>query len=122
MADKLMIILLNTNPNNTTEVGAPFFQATIAASLEYEVEMIFTGAAGQLAQRGVAEKIALQGGGSRSLYDVIKQAHEAGVKLKVCSPATDIWGNDLIAEIEEVVGGSYLIIAAMDDNTVTFTY
>jgi predicted peroxiredoxin len=122
MADKLMIILLNTNPSNPAAVGAPFFQATIAASLEYEVEMIFTGAAGQLVKRGVAEKIPLQDNSTRTLYDVIKQAHEAGVKLKVCSPAKEMWGNDLIAEVEETVGGSYLITAAMDDNTVTFTY
>lgn len=122
MADKLMIILLNTNPNNPAEVGAPFFQATIAASMEYEVEIIFTGAAGQLAVQGVAEKIALQSGGDRTLYDVIKQAHEAGVALKVCAPAREIWGNDLIAEVEETVGGGYIVSAAMAEGTVTFTY
>ncbi len=122
MAEKLMVILLNTNPNNPAEVGAPFFQATIAASMEYEVEIIFTGASGQLAQKGVAEKIPLPGGGTRSLYDVIKQAHEAGVSLKVCAPARELLEDELIPEVEETVGGSYLVMAAMAEGTVTFTY
>lgn len=122
MAEKLMIILLNTNPNNPAEVGAPFFQATIAASMEYEVEIIFTGVSGQLAQRGVAEKIPLPGSDSRTLYDVIKQAHEAGVAMKVCAPAREAWVKELIPEVEETVGGSYLVTAAMAEGTVTFTY
>lgn len=122
MADKLMIILLNTNQNNPAEVAAPFFQATIAASMEYDVEIIFTGAAGQLIQHGVAEKIPLQGSEGRSLYDVIKQAHEAGVAMKVCAPAREQYSNELIPEVEEIVGGSYLVTAAMAEGTVTFTY
>ncbi|MEJ2345662.1 MAG: DsrE family protein [Gammaproteobacteria bacterium] len=122
MADKLMIILLNTDLRNPAEAGAPFFQATIAASMEYEVEIVFTGGAGQLAQRGVAEKIALPAGHGGTLYDVIRQAYEAGVSLKVCSPARELFGEDLIAEVEETVGGGYVISAAMAEGTVTFTY
>ncbi|MBI1422319.1 MAG: peroxiredoxin [Gammaproteobacteria bacterium] len=122
MAEKLLIILLNTNPDNPAEAGTPFFQATVAASMEYEVEIVFTGAAGQLAQQGVAEKIALRNTDSGTLYDVIKQAHEAGVSLKVCAPAKAMWGDNLIPEVQETVGGGYIISAAMSDNTVTFTY
>jgi len=46
----------------------------------------------------------------------------AGVKFKVCTPALDLWGEDLIPEIEETAGGAYPISRAMDDNVVTFTY
>ena len=38
MADKLMIIMVNTDPTNPSELGAPFFQATVAAAMEFEVE------------------------------------------------------------------------------------
>ena len=38
MADKLMIVMVNTDPANPGELGAPFFQATVAAAMEYEVE------------------------------------------------------------------------------------
>ena len=46
MADKLMIVMVNTDPRNGTELGAPFFQATVAAAMDYEVEIVFTGRAG----------------------------------------------------------------------------
>ena len=108
MANKLMIVMVNTDPKNSAELGAPFFQATAGA--------------GELAKRGVAEKLFVKNCTSKSVYDFIKDAHEAGVKFKVCTPTLGLWGEDLIPEIEETVGGSYVIQQAMDDNTVTFTY
>ncbi|MDH5378062.1 MAG: DsrE family protein [Gammaproteobacteria bacterium] len=122
MADKLLIIMVNTDPTNPSELGAPFFQATVAAAMEFEVELILTGRAGELAKKGVAEKLFVQEGSGKSVYDFMKDAHEAGVVFKVCTPTLDLWGNDLIPEISETVGGAYVISEAMDDDTVTFTY
>lgn len=122
MADKLLIVMVNSDPRNPTELGAPFFQATVAAAMEYEVEIIFTGRAGELAKQGVAETLVLEDGRGRTVYDFIRDAHEAGVRFKVCTPTIELWGDDLIPEIEETVGGAYLISEAMDDGTVTFTY
>jgi predicted peroxiredoxin len=122
MADKLLIIMVNTDPSDPTELGAPFFQASVAAAMEYEVEVVLTGRAGELAKKGVAEKIFIQEGSPKSVYDFIKDAAEAGVKFKVCTPTLELWGNDLIPEIVETVGGAYVISEAMDDDTVTFTY
>ncbi len=122
MAEKLLIVMVNTDPSNPTELGAPFFQATVAAAMEYEVEIILTGRAGELAKKGVAENIFLEENGRRSVYEYIRDAHEAGVRFKVCTPTLDLWGHDLIPEIEETVGGAYVISEAMDDDTVTFTY
>ncbi len=122
MADKLMIIMVNTDPTNGSELGAPFFQATVAAAMEYEVEIVLTGRSGELAVKGVAEKLYVQEGSPKSVYDFIKDAHEAGVKFKVCTPTLELWGSDLIPEVEETVGGAYVIGQAMDDDVVTFTY
>ncbi len=122
MAEKLLIILLNTDVADPASVGTPFFQATVAASLEFEVEMVFTGAAGKLVKRGVAESISLHGAGDRNLYDLIREAHQAGVVLKVCAPAKELWGDDIIPEVQETVGGGYLIAEVMSDRTVTLTY
>ena len=122
MADKLMIVMVNTDPRSGAELGAPFFQATVAAAMEYEVEVIMTGAAGKLAVKGVAEKLHVKEGSPKSVYDFMKDAHEAGVKFKVCTPTLDLWGKELIPEIEETVGGAYVISQAMDDDVVTFTY
>lgn len=122
MADKLMIVMVNTDPKNPAELGAPFFQATVAAAMEYEVEVILTAGAGALAVKGVAEKLRIKEGSPKSVYDFIKDAHEAGVKFKVCTPTLELWGDELIPEIEETVGGAYVISQAMDDDVVTFTY
>src|SRR3990170_1925669 len=99
MRNKLMIIMVNTDPSDGPELGAPFFQATVAA-----------------------EKLFVKPGSPKSVYEFIKDAHEAGVHFKVCTPTLELWGNDLIPEIEETVGGAYVIQQAMDDDVVTFTY
>jgi predicted peroxiredoxin len=122
MAEKLMIVMVNTDPKNGSELGAPFFQATVAAAMDLEVEVILTARAGELAVTGVAEKLFVQEGSPKSVYDFIKDAHEAGVKFKVCTPTLELWGNDLIPEIIETVGGAYVIQQAMDEDVVTFTY
>jgi len=122
MADKLLIIMVNTDPKNGPEMGAPFFQATVAAAMEYDVEIILTGNSGRLAEKGVAENLYIQEGSSKSVYDAMQEAHQAGVKFKVCTPTIEMFGDDLIPEISETVGGAYVISEAMDENTVTFTY
>ena len=122
VAKKLMIIMVNTDPKNPAELGAPFFQATVAAAMDYEVEIILTAQSGELAIKGVADKIQVQPGSTKTVYDFIKDAHEAGAIMKVCTPTLELWGNDLIPEISETVGGAYMISQAMDDDVVTFTY
>ena len=122
MPDKLMIIMVNTDPSNPTEMGAPFFQATVAAAMDFEVEVIMTGRAGQLAKKGFAESILAHEGNSKTIYDFIKEAHDAGAVFKVCTPTLELWGDDLIAEIKETVGAAYIISEAMSGDVVTFTY
>lgn len=122
MASKLMIVMVNTDPAKGPELGAPFFQATVAAALDYQVEVILTAAAGALAKKGVAEKLHVKEGSAKNVYEIMKDAHEAGVRFKVCTPTLELWGDDLIPEIDEIVGGTYIIEQAMDNDVVTFTY
>lgn len=122
MAQKLIIMMVNTDPSNPSELGAPFFQATIAAAMDYDVEVILTGRAGELAKKGVADKIFAQPNSTRSVHDFIRESHEAGAKIKVCTPTLELWGDDLIPEICETVGAAYVISEAMAEGTVTFTY
>jgi predicted peroxiredoxin len=126
MADKLLIVLVNTDPRNGEELGAPIFQATVAAAMEYEVEVICTATAGQLMRKGVAENLYVKEGSPKSAYDFIKDAHEAGVVFHCCSPNLDLFDmteDDLIPECSGVVGGAYLIEQVMeDDETRVLTY
>jgi len=122
MSKKLLIVLANSDPANAAEIGAPLFQATVAAAMSYDVEIVITGNVGLLASVGHAAGLEINHETHRTVYDVIKEAHKAGVVFKVCAPSVQIYGDDLIAEIDESVGSAYVVSEAMDDDTVTFTY
>lgn len=124
--NKLLIVMANTDTRNGEELGAPLFQATVAASMDKEVEVICTATSGRLMKKGVAENLYVKPGSPKSVYDFIKDAHEAGVKFYCCSPNLDLFNmtkDDMIPECSGIVGGAYLIEAAMDDDdTLVMTY
>ncbi len=126
MAHKLLIIMVNTDPRNGEELGAPFFQASVAAAMDYEVEVVCTATAGSLMKKGVAEKLHVKPGSPKTVYDFIRDAHEAGVKFYCCSPNLDLFDmteDDLIPECEGIVGGAHVISSVMeDDDTKVLTY
>ena len=57
MTRKLLIVLVNTDPRNPEELGAPFYHAAVAAAMDYEVDVICAATAGKLMRRGVAQAI-----------------------------------------------------------------
>ena len=126
MAKKLLIMLVNTDPRNGEELGAPFFQASVAAAMDYEVEVVCTATAGRLMKKGVAEELVVKEGSPKTVYDFIKEAHEAGVKFLCCSPNLDLFDmtkEDLIPECSGIVGGAYVIEEVMEgDNTKVLSY
>lgn len=125
MTKKLMIVMANTDPRNGEELGAPIFQATVAAAMEYEVEVICTATSGRLMMKGVAEKLVVKPGSPKTVYDFIKDAHEAGAKFKCCSPNLDLFDmkeEDLIPECDGIVGGAYLIEEIMENDCKILTY
>lgn len=125
MSGKLLIIMANTDPRNGEELGAPIFQASVAAAMEYEVEVICTATSGQLMKKGVAEKLFVKEGSPKSVYDFIKDAHEAGVVFKCCSPNLDLFDmtqDDLIPECSGIVGGAYLVEEIMETDCKVLTY
>ncbi len=122
MADKLLISLVNVNPENMEEITFPLIQAIVAVSMEYSVEVIFSGRAGCLGIKNYAKEIIATDGSNKTVADFIKEAYDAGVVFKISTPALETWGDALISEVDEIVGSTYLISEAMDDDTVTFTY
>ena len=119
---KLLIIMSNADPAKAECCYAPLFQATIAAALSHEVEVIFTGISGQLAIAGNAEKVEINLDTHLNLYDVIQEAHKAGVVFRACNTSLKMAAEELIPEVDEKVGAAYVIDEAMDENTLTFTY
>jgi predicted peroxiredoxin len=122
---KLVIVMANTDPRNGEELGAPIFQAALAAAMGYEVEVLCTGTAGKLMKKGVAEKLFLKSGAPKSIYDFIREAHEAGVKFSCCTPALDLFEiqkDDLIPECDRIVGGAFLIEQVLEHDCKVLTY
>ncbi len=125
MAKKLIIVMANTDPRNGEELGAPIFQASVAAAMDYEVDVICTATAGKLMKKGVAEGLTVKQGSPKTVLDFIKDAHEAGVKFYCCSPNLDLFDMteaDLIPECSGIVGGAYLIEEVMEGDTKVMTY
>ena len=126
MADKLIDVMANTDPSNGEELGAPIFQATVAAAMDYDVDVICTATSGKLMKKGVAEKLVVKEGSPKSVYSFIQDAHEAGAKFYCCSPNLDLFDmteDDLIPECEGIIGGAHLIEQVMEEeNTKVMTY
>jgi predicted peroxiredoxin len=119
VARKLLIILVNTDPRNGEELGAPFYQASLAAAMGYEVEVACTATSGRLMIKGVADKLRVKEGSVETVYHAIRDAHEAGARLFCCSPNIELYGAseaDLIPECSGIVGGAELIARVMEDD------
>ncbi|MCC6947605.1 MAG: DsrE/DsrF/DrsH-like family protein [Bradyrhizobiaceae bacterium] len=125
MTRRLLIVLVNTDPRNAEELGAPFYHAAVAAAMDYEVDVICTASAGRLMVKGVAEKLHVKSGHPRTVYDWIKEANDQGARFWAC-PANldllDITEADLIPECRGMMGAATMIQNIMDGECRVLTY
>ena len=99
-----------------------FFQAAVAAAMQYETEIVLSGVNTELARPGVAAEMFLPGEEGKTVHDYMQEAVEAGACIKVCSAPADLPPDSMIPRIQERVGSTYLISELMDQDTVTLTY
>ena len=78
--------------------------------------------AGELAIRGVADKTETGRKAGETLYDLIKEAYQSGVVIKASKYVVQRWGDNLIAEVSEVVSGGYIVGEIMNSNNKTLSY
>lgn len=125
MSGRLLIVLLNTDPRNPEELGAPFYHAAVAAAMDYDVDVVCTATAGRLMVKGVAEAIRIKPDSDKTVYDWIKDAHDHGAKFWAC-PANlelfDIAENDLIPECAGMMGAAAMIRDVMEGECRVLTY
>lgn len=125
MTRRLLIVLVNTDPKNGEELGAPFYHAAVAAAMDYEVDVVCTASAGRLMIKGVAEKLHVKAGHPRTVHDWIREAHEQGARFWAC-PANldlfDITESDLIPECRGMMGAATMIQNIMDGEYRVLTY
>lgn len=122
MSEKLLVVVTNSDPRSPCEIIEPIYNATVAASMDYHVEMIFSGRAGEILISDVAESVPTLKDENSTVYDLLKNAHDAGVHIKATKHLTVRWGETLIPEVDDVVGAGYVISEVMDNNTETLSY
>lgn len=125
MSRKLLIVLVNTDPRNPEELGAPFYHAAVAAAMDYEVDVVCAATAGKLMRKGVAEAIAIKAGNDKTVYDWIREAHGLGARFWAC-PANlelfDMTEDELIPECRGLMGAAAMLQSIMADEYRVLTY
>ncbi len=110
-AGKRVLVVATFGSANPERGPGPFVFAGEAAKGGAEVLLVFVLQAPLLLKQGVAEKLYAKQGG-RTIREFIEDALRLGVKFYVCDTALqlcDMTPEDLIEEVDELVGPSFLI-------------
>jgi predicted peroxiredoxin len=122
---RLLIVLMNTDPRNVEELGAPFYHAAVAAAMDYEVDVVCTATAGKLMVKGVAQALRIKADSDKTVYDWIKEAHDQGARFWACPANLDLFDvgeDDLIPECNGMMGAAAMIQDIMDGECRVLTY
>jgi predicted peroxiredoxin len=122
MDEDRILIIMTSGPETPRRCATPFFMATLAAAMDYEVDMFFTIDGGLLLVKGAADKVYPKEGG-RSAGGYLQDALEAGVHFKACTASMELHGlkrEDLIDDVEMVGGASMWEMAEAAKSVVSF--
>ena len=125
MSSRLLIVLVNTDPRNVEELGAPFYYAAVAAAMDYQVDVLCTATAGKLMLKGVAQKLCVKPGDPKTVYDWIKEAHDQGARFWGCPANLELFDkseSDLIPECNGLMGAAAMIQDIMDGQCRLLTF
>jgi len=121
MADDNILIIMTSGPDTPRRCATPFFFATLARAMDYEVTMFFTIDGTLLLKKGVAETVYPKAGG-KPVSAFIQDAIDAGVKFTACTASMELHNmttDDLIDGVK-MVGGAAMWQMAEDAKTLTF--
>lgn len=119
MASEKVMIIMTSGPDTPRRCATPFFFASLAVAMEYEVSMFFTIDGTLLLKKGVAETIYPKAGG-KPVNEFMRDALDAGVAFLACTASAelhDLQPDDLIAGVK-MVGGASMWQLAEDCKTV----
>ena len=121
MDDDKILIIMTSGPDTPRRCATPFFFATLAAAMDYDVTMFFTIDGTLLLKRGMAETVYPKEGGE-PVSKFIQDALDADVKFTACTASMelhDMTQDDLLDGIK-MVGGAAMWQMADDAKTLTF--
>jgi uncharacterized protein len=116
---KIIFVLTNLE-DNPMMLETPFNLALLAAAIDVEVAMVFTGKAGKLLKKVVAD-ITFSRPNKPSLLENIRKMKNEGIKIYLCSPVLDFYElkkEEMIEEIDAIIGGMFLITESLEADVV----
>ncbi len=119
MADDKVMIIMTSGPDTPRRCATPFFFASLAAAMEYDVTMFFTIDGTLLLKKGLADTVYPKAGG-KPVSEFLQDALDNGVKFLACTASTelhDLQPSDLIDGVK-MVGGASMWQLAEDCKTV----
>jgi predicted peroxiredoxin len=117
---KSVLIVATFGPEAPARCPAPFMFAQAGAASGAEVSLFFVLQGVRLLKRGIAETVYAKEGG-RSMRQFMDEALQAGAKFYVCAAAlelNDMTPDDLVDEVENLVGPSFLITKGLEADLV----
>ncbi|MFN2144514.1 MAG: DsrE/DsrF/DrsH-like family protein [Anaerolineales bacterium] len=119
MDEDKVLIIMTSGPETPRRCATPFFFATLAAAMDYEVTMFFTIDGTLLLKKGMAETVYPKEGGE-PVSKFVQDALDAGVEFTACTASMelhDLKEEDMLDGIK-MVGGAYMWSVADDCKTV----
>ncbi|MFZ4538445.1 DsrE family protein [Propionivibrio sp.] len=114
---KLAILLWAATPERPELCTMPFVYAAVAAAMDCEVELHFTGTSVRLLVEGVAAGIVPGGVTAKSIYGFMQEAAEQGARFLGCSMALHdhLAADEMkIAEFSGTAGAATFIMRSLD--------
>ncbi len=121
MAKRMLFILSTAGKGGTGGLAPALAQATVAAAMDVEVELVFTGDAGGLLLDNRLDDT-LPDGSGRAVREAVEQARSLGVRLLLCSPVLARFGPEPERHVDGVVGAAWLVNESLRDDTVVLSY
>jgi predicted peroxiredoxin len=123
MADEDKILIVMTSGKDTPRrCATPFFFASLAAAMDYEVQMFFTIDGTTLLEKGVAETVYPKEGGE-NVAKYMNDCIEAEIPFYCCTASMelhDLKPEDLIEGVKFVGGATMWELADDSGKVLTF--
>lgn len=125
MKKRLAILLWATSPDQAHLCNAPFFHAAVAAAMDCDVEIYFTGKAVNLLRKGVASSLPSGPRERETVHGFMRHAAEHGARFIACAAAMAEYGltrEELIDDSVEVGGAAAFVGRVLDPDWATLVY
>ncbi len=122
MDPEKVLIMMTSGPETPRRCATPFFYASLATAMDYDVTMYFTIDGTLLLVPGVAETVFPREGGQPVSY-FMQQALENGVKFMACTASTELHGlepEQLLPNVQMAGGAAMLELAAESKIVLSF--